>query len=180
MFGYFLDVASGGKDVRVKNVLADRACLDRLLVHLKPMHRSKQVVCWSDKNIRAGDKWRAEIKKSIEEADIAILLVSADFLASDFIVNNELPPLLASAEGRGQPLQIMPTGFNPRHRVRSRASRMLTAAEGIDGCFALVRSDDYLKSDSTREQASNGGTLDSCGKATWNVRVRKTWRVRKA
>lgn len=36
--------------------------------------------------------------KSFEKANIAILLVSTDFLASDFIQRNELPPILKKAE----------------------------------------------------------------------------------
>jgi hypothetical protein len=93
----------------------DQQCLERLLVHLRPLHRSNSVVCWSDKSIRSGDKWRKEIKTNIEEAAIAILLVSADFLASDFIVNNELPPLLMGAEARGiriLPVILKPCGFH--------------------------------------------------------------------
>lgn len=93
----------------------DQQCLERLLVHLRPLHRSNSVVCWSDKSIRSGDKWRKEIKTNIEEAAIAILLVSADFLASDFIVNNELPPLLMGAEARGMrilPVILKPCGFH--------------------------------------------------------------------
>jgi ATP-dependent Clp protease ATP-binding subunit ClpA len=38
----------------------DHQCLDRLLVHLRPLHRSNSVICWSDKSIRSGDKWRNE------------------------------------------------------------------------------------------------------------------------
>lgn len=41
----------------------------------------------------------------------AILLVSADFLASDFIVNNELPPLLIKADSNG--LRILPVILKP-------------------------------------------------------------------
>lgn len=93
---------------------ADSACLERLLVHLRPLHKSKAIVCWSDKSIRTGDKWRQEIRKNLDDAAIAILLVSADFLASDFIVDNELPPLLVKAEARGiriLPVILKPCGF---------------------------------------------------------------------
>lgn len=94
---------------------ADKHCLDRLLVHLKPLHRSGAIVCWSDKDIKPGEKWRVEIDKQIEQAAMAILLVTADFLASEFIVNNELPPLLIAAEARGLrvlPVILKPCGFH--------------------------------------------------------------------
>jgi hypothetical protein len=93
---------------------ADSACLERLLVHLRPLQKSKAIACWSDKSIRTGDKWRQEIRKNLDDAAIAILLVSADFLASDFIVDNELPPLLVKAEARGiriLPVILKPCGF---------------------------------------------------------------------
>src|SRR5262249_30300028 len=90
---------------------SDQHCLERLLVHLRPLQRAKSIICWSDKSIRTGDKWRTEIKKNIDDAAIAILLVSADFLASDFIVNNELPPLLVGAEARGT--RILPVILKP-------------------------------------------------------------------
>lgn len=89
----------------------DSACIDRLLVHLKPLERSNTVVCWSDRRIRTGDKWRTELEKNLDEAVIAILLISADFLASDFIVNNELPPLLVKADAKG--LRILPVILKP-------------------------------------------------------------------
>ncbi|WP_339903775.1 toll/interleukin-1 receptor domain-containing protein, partial [uncultured Cyclobacterium sp.] len=49
---------------------------------------------WDDTKIQTGDIWKQKIEKAISEAHIAILLLSIDFLDSDFIKNDELPLLL--------------------------------------------------------------------------------------
>jgi hypothetical protein len=56
---------------------------------------------WSDQRIRPGDDWRQAIEDELAKATVAILLVSPAFLASEFIRNNELPPLLAAARQNG-------------------------------------------------------------------------------
>ena len=45
--------------------------------------------------------WRDEIEKALTAAQIGVLLISADFMASDFIATDELPPLLAAAQDKG-------------------------------------------------------------------------------
>lgn len=93
---------------------SDQSCHDRLRVHLKPLERTSQLDCWSDTRIQAGDRWRNEIAQQIERAAVAVLLVSADFLASDFIVNQELQPLLIKAEAKGTriiPVVLKHCGF---------------------------------------------------------------------
>ena len=92
----------------------DAPFLDRLLVHLKPLERNDRIDLWVDSRLRAGDKWREEIDHALDKSNVAILLVSADYLASDFIIQNELPPLLRKAEERGArivPLIIKPCRF---------------------------------------------------------------------
>ena len=84
---------------------------DRLMVHLKPLVKNNMIDLWVDTKIKTGDHWQAEIQTALEEASIAILLVSADFMASDFIVDNELPPLLSKAEVTGT--KIIPVILSP-------------------------------------------------------------------
>ena len=73
--------------------------------HFKPF--LNQIDFWDDSKILPGQKWKTEIKKAIDETKIAILLVSTDFLGSDFIATDELPPLLKAAEEDGAVILIV-------------------------------------------------------------------------
>nr|VFK13747.1 MAG: AAA ATPase domain-containing protein [Candidatus Kentron sp. LFY] len=79
----------------------DKTFLDELRTHLKPYLRSGSVSAWSDEDIAPGARWRHEIEKARTRARVAVLLVSPDFLASDFIHENELGPFLQGAEAGG-------------------------------------------------------------------------------
>ncbi|MCB1826448.1 MAG: toll/interleukin-1 receptor domain-containing protein [Candidatus Competibacteraceae bacterium] len=79
----------------------DADWLQRLQVHLKPLERTGAIAWWDDTQILPGMVWRDEIEKALNAAAIGVLLVSADFLASNFIANHELPPLLAAAQAKG-------------------------------------------------------------------------------
>ena len=94
---------------------ADKKWLDKLERHLKVLERLiGSVEYWDDKKLKGGDKWKDEIEKAIKKANVAILLVSTDFLSSDFIATDELPPLLRKAEEEGTrilPLIVAPCAF---------------------------------------------------------------------
>lgn len=79
----------------------DSKYLSRIKVHLKPLERQGLVELWDDTKIKAGEKWEESILEALNRSAIAILIISADFLASDFIIDNELPPLLEKAKING-------------------------------------------------------------------------------
>lgn len=56
---------------------------------------------WEDRRITEGDAWYPEIEEALNEADVAILLISADFLTSRFIRGEEVPLLLERREKEG-------------------------------------------------------------------------------
>ena len=102
------------KNVFISYSHRDRKWLNRLLVHLKPLERTRKLDIWDDSKIKPGTPWKDEIDKALHSSQIAILLISADFLASDFISDNEVPQLLLGAQDRGTivlPVIVSPSRF---------------------------------------------------------------------
>ena len=92
----------------------DVSWLNRLQIHLKPLDREGVIDLWSDRRLGVGDQWRKEISMALARAQAALLLVSADFLASDFINEVELPELLSAADQGGCriiPILVRPSLF---------------------------------------------------------------------
>lgn len=68
----------------------DEAFKEALDAHLTILKRSEKINTWNDRAILAGTEWNDEIKQQLEDAHIILLLISANFLASDYIWKEEL------------------------------------------------------------------------------------------
>jgi hypothetical protein len=68
----------------------DRKYLDLLLNHID----DNLLDVWSDKRIKGGENWREEIQESLDNCNSAVLLISKNFIASEFIQRVELVTLL--------------------------------------------------------------------------------------
>jgi hypothetical protein len=79
---------------------ADEAWRKRFETLSKPLSRAESMVFWSDKNIGMGE-WEKQLNAKMKDAVAAVLLVSDNFLASDYIVDKELPYLVRANKTRG-------------------------------------------------------------------------------
>jgi len=66
---------------------------------------------WDDRQIDGGDNWRDAIHQAIDGCNVALLLVSKAFLASEFINTEELNHLLA--RGKNDGIRIVPLIVKP-------------------------------------------------------------------
>lgn len=93
----------------------DTDYLAKIQRHLKVLQNEGfDINYWDDTQIKAGMNWLDEIRKNLQAAKVAILLVSTDFLASDFITHHEVPELLKAAQDEGAvilPVIVKPCRF---------------------------------------------------------------------
>jgi hypothetical protein len=90
----------------------DEKWLDTLLKFLKPHTRDEKITVWSDRQIQPGAHWESEIIDHLRSARVAVLLVSANFLASDYIARVELPVLLEMYRNRELIIVWIPVGHS--------------------------------------------------------------------
>lgn len=67
----------------------DLEYLKELRSALAPLMRLQKLQLWDDRDINAGDEWEKVIFQQLDESDIVLCLVSADFVASDFCYKKE-------------------------------------------------------------------------------------------
>jgi TIR domain len=77
-----------------------------LVSMLRPLEKQGVFKIWHDREITAGNEWYQDIQNAINTCDLALLLVSIDFLNSRFIQEDELPRLLQLRKEKG--LRVIP------------------------------------------------------------------------
>ncbi|HSS48832.1 MAG TPA: toll/interleukin-1 receptor domain-containing protein, partial [Thermoanaerobaculia bacterium] len=100
-----------GPKVFVSYSQRDQKALEQLQRFLRPLERDGLLASWADTRIETGKDWKKEIDQALAEATVAVLLISQDFLSSEFIVREEIPRLLEyEAAGR---MTILPVFLSP-------------------------------------------------------------------
>ena len=69
---------------------ADEDLKKELDTHLVPLRRSGKIETWNDRELIIGQEWNKEILEELNKADIILLLISKDFIASQYIWEKEL------------------------------------------------------------------------------------------
>src|SRR5262245_47538523 len=89
----------------------DEIWKDRLRPHLGLLEKDDRLTIWDDRDIDGGATWFPEIKGAMERAAVAVCLISADYLNSNFCVKEEIPYFLQKRETEGMlllPILIRP------------------------------------------------------------------------
>lgn len=98
-------------DIFISYSHKDEAWKDALQRHLKVLQTHNAFSIWDDRQIELGANWLPAIEGAIEQAKVALLLVSSDFLTSEFVTRREIPRFLQRREAEG--LQVVPIIIRP-------------------------------------------------------------------
>ncbi|MGK3967784.1 toll/interleukin-1 receptor domain-containing protein [Sorangium sp. So ce118] len=134
----------------------DEALRDELEVHLAALRREGLITQWHDRQIDAGADWRESISEHLDRASIVLLLVSPDFIASDYCYDVEvtralnrlarkealvLPVIVRPCDWDAAPFarfQALPRDATPITRWADRDEAWLDVARGLRAAIAKL------------------------------------------
>ena len=131
----------------------DEEWKDRLVTHLGSLHYEGLLNPWDDRSFGIGEDWYEGIQAAMNAANVAILLISANFLTSEFLLHKEVPSLLQHRDKQGMtifPIIVRPCAWKAvdwlsKMQVRPRDGKPLTSYSGaqIDEVLSNVATEVY-------------------------------------
>lgn len=127
----------------------DESYLSELEIHLTTLKREKLIATWHDRKIVPGQEWEKAIGGALQESDIYVFLISPDFVASEYCIENEvsialekhnsgqaivIPIVVRPVDWLSTPLgkiQALPKDANPISMWGDKDQAWLEAVKGI-------------------------------------------------
>ncbi len=127
----------------------DERLVSELEKHLSIMQRQGLIVGWHNNKIDAGQEWETESNVHLDQADIILILISSDFMASEYCYSNQMkraldrhdkdeavviPVLLRAVDYEDAPftkLKVLPKNMVPVTRWRIRDEAFTDITKGI-------------------------------------------------
>ena len=127
-----------------------------IIPHLTSSLRREKVEIWYDQELKASEKFLPRIFEEIDHADIAILMVTQNFLNSEFIEQHELPRIRARAEKKllaATPILVEPCDWHEEEFLSSLQILPRTVKPLVDHVH-IVSDWSHIKHDLTTELKS--------------------------
>lgn len=160
----------------------DKSLRDKLEIHLSSLKRQGVISSWHDRQIVAGSEWEEEIDRHMRTADIILLLVSPNFVASKYCYEIELPEAMARHEAEDAyvvpillrpvagwkllpfaKLQLYPSGGVPITQWSDQDTAFVDVAEGIAIAVKQLleqrRKREWLRLEQARQEREEQGEL---------------------
>ncbi len=123
----------------------DEILRDELAKHLSLLQRDGTISTWHDRKITAGSEWANEIDKNLNTADLILLLISSDFLNSDYCHQVELKRAIKrhdAGEARVIPIILRPCRWQrawfSKLQLFPKNGEPVTEWKNIDGAFTNI------------------------------------------
>ena len=143
----------------------DEELLNKLADHLRILQRQGLIAEWHDRRIGAGTEWEGQIDTHLNEADIILLLISSDFIASDYCYDIELNramELHEAGEACVIPIILSPVNWEgaPFAKLQAlpRDAKPVTSWENQDEAFQDISQAIRRKIEELRNGSTGGQT----------------------
>jgi hypothetical protein len=140
------DTASRQEALRVKVFVSyahrDERLREELEKHLSPLRRSALIETWHDRRITPGAELNTEIDQYLANADLVLLLISPDFINSDYCYRREMRAALRR-HAKGQ-ARVIPIILRPVDWARTPIGKLLATPRDAKPVTTWYRRDDAL------------------------------------